>query len=73
VAYRLFKKRDFLRFVAAACFKAIFALESHIFVKDPKFKSAFDTHMLILFMCQKYTFVHSNLRADWSIGIVKKT
>ena len=43
-AYRLFKKRDFLKFVAAVCFKAILALESRMFVKDPKLKSAFDTY-----------------------------
>jgi hypothetical protein len=45
-AYRLFKKRGFLRFVAAFCFKAIFALESRMFVRDPKLKSAFDMHQL---------------------------
>ena len=47
--YGLFKKRDFLRFVAAACFKAILALESRVFVRDPKLKSAFDMHPLDTF------------------------
>ncbi|MGA8328685.1 MAG: hypothetical protein WB777_05265, partial [Mycobacterium sp.] len=40
-AYRLFKKRALLKFVAAAYLKAILALESRIFVKDPRRKSAF--------------------------------
>src|SRR5271166_892671 len=45
-AYRLFKKREFLRFVAGFCFMAIFALESRMFVRDPKLKSAFNMHQL---------------------------
>ena len=52
-AYRLFKKRDFLKFVAAACLKAILALESRMFVKDPKIKSAFDMHQLDSFHMPK--------------------
>jgi hypothetical protein len=48
-AYRLFKKRDFLEFIAAACLKAIFAIESRMFVKDPKLKSAFDKYHLDTF------------------------
>jgi hypothetical protein len=52
-AYRLFKKRDFLKFVAAACFKAILALESRMFVKDPKRKSAFDMHHVDTFRVPK--------------------
>ena len=51
--YRLFKKRDFLKFVAAACFKAILALESFMFVKDPKRKSAFDMHHVDTFHLPK--------------------
>ena len=52
-AYRLFKKREFLRFVAGFCFKAIFALESRMFVRDPKLKSAFDMHQLDTFHVPK--------------------
>ena len=52
-AYRLFKKRGFLKFVAAACFKAILALERRIFVKDPKFKSAFDMYHVDTFHVPK--------------------
>jgi hypothetical protein len=52
-AHRLFKKRDFLKFVAANCFKAIFALERRIFVKDPKFKSAFDMYHVDTFHVPK--------------------
>jgi hypothetical protein len=52
-AYRLFKKRGFLKFVAAASFKAIFALERRIFVKDPKFKSAFDMYHVDTFHVPK--------------------
>jgi hypothetical protein len=51
--YRLFKKRGFLGFVAAACFKAFFALEGRIFVRDPKFNSAFDMHQLDTFPVPK--------------------
>ena len=51
--YGLFKKRDFLRFVAAACFKAILALEGRVFVRDPKLKSAFDMHPLDTFHVPK--------------------
>ncbi len=51
--YGLFKKRDFLRFVVAACFKAILALESRVFVRDPKLKSAFDMHPLDTFHVPK--------------------
>jgi len=51
--YGLFKKREFLRFVAAACFKAILALECRIFVRDPKLKSAFDMHPLDTFHVPK--------------------
>jgi hypothetical protein len=52
-ACRLFKKRDLIKFVAAACFKAIFALERRIFVKDSKFKSAFDMYHLDTFHVPK--------------------
>ena len=45
-AYRLFQKRGFLRFVVGLCFKAILAVESRTFVRDPKLKSAFDIHQL---------------------------
>ena len=48
-AYRIFKKRDFLKFAAAFCFKALFALERRMFVRDPKFKSAFDMYHLDTF------------------------
>ncbi len=51
--YRLFKKRNFLKFVVAACFKAILALESRMFVRDPKLKSAFDMHHLDTFHVPK--------------------
>ena len=51
--YGLFKKREFLGFVAAACFRAIFALEGRIFVRDPKLKSAFDMHPLDTFHVPK--------------------
>jgi hypothetical protein len=44
--YGLFKNRGFLRFVAGFCFKVIFALERRMFVRDPKFKSAFDMYRL---------------------------
>jgi hypothetical protein len=43
-AYRLFKKRELLKSVAASCFEAVFALERHVFVKDSKFKSIIDMH-----------------------------
>jgi hypothetical protein len=52
-AYGLFKKRDFLKFVAAACSKAILAFESRIFVRDPKLKSAFDMHHVDTFHVPK--------------------
>jgi hypothetical protein len=45
-AYRLFKKRDFRKFVAAFCFRAVLALETRLFVRDPKLKSAFDVYHL---------------------------
>jgi hypothetical protein len=51
--YGLFKKREFLRFVAGFCFKAIFALERRLFVRDPKLKSAFDMHQLDTFHVPK--------------------
>ena len=51
--YRIFKKHGFLKFVAAFCFKAIFALESRMFVKDPKLKSAFDMYHLDTFHVPK--------------------
>src|SRR5215472_9346368 len=47
--YRLFQKRQFLRFVAGFFFKAILALESRLFVRDPTLKSAFDMHPLDTF------------------------
>ena len=45
-AYRLYRKRGFLRFLVGLCFKAIFAVESRTFVRDPKLKSAFYIHQL---------------------------
>ena len=42
----ILKKHGFLKFVVAYCFKAIFALERRVFVRDPKLKSAFDMHHL---------------------------
>jgi hypothetical protein len=51
--YGLFKKREFLRFVAGFFFKAIFAFESRMFVRDPKLKSAFDMHQLDTFHVPK--------------------
>ena len=52
-AYRLFKRRYLLKFVTAACLRAILALESRIFVKDSKLKSAFDMHHLDTFHIRK--------------------
>jgi hypothetical protein len=52
-AYSLFKKRGFLNYVAAACFKVILALESCVFVKDPKLRSAFDMHHIDTFRVPK--------------------
>jgi hypothetical protein len=52
-AYRFVKKHRFLKFVAAFCFKAIFALESRIFVRDPKLKTAFDMYHLDTFHVPK--------------------
>jgi hypothetical protein len=46
---RIFKKHGFLKFVVAFCLKAIFALESHIFVKGPELKSALGMHHLDTF------------------------
>jgi hypothetical protein len=43
-AYRFFPKRGFLKSLAAACFKAVFAFERRVFVKDPKFTSVYDIH-----------------------------
>ena len=51
--YELFKKREFLRSVAAACLRAILALEARIFVRHPKLKSAFDMHPLDTFHVPK--------------------
>ena len=48
-AYRLFKKQGLLKFVAALYFKAIFALESRMFVRDPQLKTAFDMYHLDTF------------------------
>jgi SAM-dependent methyltransferase len=52
-AYGSFKKQGFLKFVAAFCFKAIVALESRVFVRDPKLKSAFDMYHLDTFHVPK--------------------
>jgi hypothetical protein len=52
-AYSLFKERSFLKYVAATCLKAILALESRIFVKDPKLKSAFDMYHIDTFYVPK--------------------
>jgi hypothetical protein len=52
-AYRLCRQRRFLKFVTAACLKAILAIESRIFVRDPKLKSAFDTHHIDTFHVPK--------------------
>ena len=51
--YGLFKNHGLLKFVAAACFKVILALESRIFVKDLKLKSAFEMHHLDTFHVPK--------------------
>jgi hypothetical protein len=50
---RFVKRHSFLKFVAAVCFKAIFALESRMFVRDPKLKSAFDLYHFDTFQVQK--------------------
>ena len=50
---RFLKKHGFLKFVAAACLKAIFSLESRMFVRDPKLKSAFEMYHLDTFHVQK--------------------
>jgi len=52
-AYSLFKKQNFLEFVATFCFRAIFALEIRLFVRDPKLKRAFDTYHLDTFHVPK--------------------
>lgn len=52
-AYRFVKKHGFLKTVALACFKAIFAIETRMFVRDPKLKSAFDLYHLDTFHVQK--------------------
>ena len=51
--YRLVKSHGFLKTVALACLKIIFAFESRMFVKDPKLKSAFDLYHLDTFHVQK--------------------
>jgi hypothetical protein len=56
-AYRFVKKLGYLKTVALTCLKAIFALESRMFVRDPKLKSAFDLYHLDTFHVQKI-YVH---------------
>jgi hypothetical protein len=51
--YRLVKSHGFLKTVALACLKIIFAFESRMFVKDPKLKSAFDLYHLDTLHVQK--------------------
>ena len=50
---RIFEKRGFLKFILAACLKVIFALESRLFVRHPKLKSAFDLYHLDTFHAPK--------------------
>jgi hypothetical protein len=50
---RFVKKHGFLKTVALACLKAIFALETRMFVRDPKLKNAFDQYHLDTFHVQK--------------------
>ena len=50
---RFRKKHGLLKFVAAACLKAIFSLESRMFVRDPKLKSAIEMYHLDTFRVQK--------------------
>jgi hypothetical protein len=52
-SYRFVKKHGFLKTVALAWFKVIFALETRMFVRDPKLKSAFDLYHLDIFQVQK--------------------
>ena len=52
--YRFVKKHGgFQKIVAHAWFKAIFALESRMFVRNPKLKSAFDLYHLDTFQVPK--------------------
>ena len=50
---RFVKQYGFLTTVAAVCEKAILALESRMFVRDPKLKRAFQTYDLDTFHVQK--------------------
>ena len=52
-AYRFVKKYGFLKTVALGCLKAIRALETRMFVRNPKLKSAFDLYNLDTFHVQK--------------------
>jgi hypothetical protein len=51
--YRFVKKHGFQKIVAHAWFKAIFALERRMFVRNPKLKSAFDLYHLDIFQVQQ--------------------
>ena len=72
-AYGLFKRHDFLKRVAAACFKAILALEIRVFVKDPKYKRAFDMHELDTFHVPKIYVRPFKSTSGLVYGIAKKT
>jgi hypothetical protein len=50
---RIVRRHGFLKFVVVAWFRAILALESRMFVRNPKLKSAFDLHHLDTFHVQK--------------------
>lgn len=51
--FSFFKRRGFLTFAVAFCFRMVFALERRLFVRDAKLKSAFDTHPLDAFPVPK--------------------
>lgn len=48
-----FKRRGFLKILAAAWLKVILAVESRLFVKDPKLETAFETYHLDTFHMPK--------------------
>lgn len=52
-AFRFIKEHGFLNFLAAGCFRAVFALERSLFVRDPRLKSAFDRYPLDTLHVQK--------------------
>jgi hypothetical protein len=51
--YRFVKKQGLQKILAHAWFKAILALESRVFVRNPKLKSAFDLYHLDIFQLPK--------------------